>query len=286
MKAMKVVSFSLLMALSACSGGETANPTEPAADATDAKTDEAPAKDLELTADQLKEGAEYITLVPSPVETQKALEAAGIDKQLADLIVKRDYDLNDKDVDDVAVRTGVVIANMLLTVKTASDEHLIAHLDHIKHGLKLLSGGSDIDATISELVERVKGEAVTRDELLKELDELSGALIPELEFNGVKRIVPLIQAGSWLQGSNLVAKAIKEANKPDAANELLKKPEVVDYFIKYVKTEGKEKAPAAVTDKLETSLETLKGLASKSDSFASEDIDTVISVTDEVLTLL
>ena len=33
------------------------------------------------------------------------------------------------------------------------------------------------------------------DELLRELDELSNAVIPELEFNGVARIVPLIQAG-------------------------------------------------------------------------------------------
>jgi hypothetical protein len=286
MKALKAVSLSFVLALAACSGGEPAAPNGDAVNSEDPPTTETEAKDLELTADQLKEGAEYITLVPSPVETQKAMEASGIDKQLADLIVKRDYDLNDKDIDDVAVRTGVVIANMLLTVKTASDEHLVSHLANIKHGLKLLSGGSDIDATISELVERVKGEAVTRDELLKELDELSGALIPELEFNGVKRVVPLIQAGSWLQGSNLVAKAIKEANKPESANELLKKPEVVDYFIKYVKTEGKEKAPAAVTDKLESSLQTLKGLASKTESFTSEDIDTVITVTDEVLTLL
>ena len=75
--------------------------------------------------------------------------------------MKREYDLNDKDVDDVAV-TGVETANMLLTVKTASDEHLVTHLDHIKHGLKLLSGGSDIDATITELVERDKGRRSSR----------------------------------------------------------------------------------------------------------------------------
>ena len=285
MKSLSVVSVSLLLALAACSGGES-QPTEPETTETENKDGATENPDVNLTADQLKADAEYITLVPSPVETQKALEAAGIDKQLADLIEKRDFDMNEKDVDDVAVRTGVGIANMLLTVKTAPDDQLIDHLKQIQHGLKILGGGSDIDATIAEIQERVKAKAVTRDELLKELDELSGALIPELEFNGVKRIVPLIQAGSWLQGSNLVAKAIKEVNKPETANELLKKPEVVDYFIKYVKDEGKEKAPAAVTDKLEASLNTLKGLAGKADSFTGEDIDTVITVTNDVLTLL
>ena len=285
MKSLSVVSVSLLLALAACSGGES-QPKEPETTETENKDGATENPDVNLTADQLKADAEYITLVPSPVETQKALEAAGIDKQLADLIEKRDFDMNEKDVDDVAVRTGVGIANMLLTVKTAPDDQLIDHLKQIQHGLKILGGGSDIDATIAEIQERVKAKAVTRDELLKELDELSGALIPELEFNGVKRIVPLIQAGSWLQGSNLVAKAIKEVNKPETANELLKKPEVVDYFIKYVKDEGKEKAPAAVTDKLEASLNTLKGLAGKADSFTGEDIDTVITVTNDVLTLL
>jgi hypothetical protein len=274
---------SILLTLSACSGGEVQNPTP---DQPEVKPDTTQDQELQLTADELKADAEYITLVPSPVETQKALESAGIDKNLAELIVPREYDMNEKDVDDVAVRTGVVVANMLLTVKTASDPQMLDHLEQIRHGLNLLGGGSDIDATINEIKERVKGEAVTRDELLKELDELSGALIPELEFNGAKRIVPLIQAGSWLQGSNLVAKAIKDVNKPETATDLLKKPEVVDYFIKYVKTEGKDKAPAAVTDKLEASLQILKGLAQKTDSFTVEDIDQVIAVTNDVLTLL
>ena len=83
-----------------------------------------------------------------------------------------------------------------------------------------------------------------------------------------------------------MAKAIKEVNKPETANELLKKPEVVDYFIRYVKNEGADKAPAAVTDKLDASLQTLKGLAEKAESLTVEDIDTVITVTNDVLTLL
>ena len=122
-----------------------------------------------------------------------------------------------------------------------------------------------------------------RDELLKELDELSGALIPELEFNGVKRIVPLIQAGSWLQGSNLVAKAI-EANKPDAANELLKNLKLWTTSSSTSKQRGRKRHPA-VNDAGDISSD-LKGLATKADSFASEDIDTVIPVTDDTYTSL
>jgi hypothetical protein len=280
-----VLATTLLVSM-ACTGQPATPPADAPADTpADAATTAPPLGDL--PPDQLQAGADKkFTLVPSPVETQGALESAGIDTKLATLITNRAMDFDDKDIDDAAVRTGVVVADMLLTVKTASDEQLIANLGNVKKGMAALNGGDDIDKTIDDLIERVKGGAVTRDELLKELDELSGAVIPELEFSGNKRVVPLIQAGSWLEGSNLVARATKAAGKPGAADGILKQPHVVDYFIGYVTGEGRDKAPAAVTEKLEASLTTLKGLASKPESLTEADIDTVIQVTEDVLALL
>jgi hypothetical protein len=271
-----------IVALAGCGGGETAAP--PAAD-TDkaAATPDAPPK---LSPDELAAGSQNIALVPSVIETQSALEAAGIGTKLSDLLTERKFDMKNENKDNVAVRTGVVIADLLLTVKTAPKEKLVEQLEQIKNGLAALEGGADIQQVVTDIQDRVKGDAVTRDELLKELDELSGAVIPELEFNGQNRIVPLIQAGSWLEGANLVAKAVKGSNKPDAADTLLKQPAVVDYFIKYVKTEGAEKAPAAITEKLEESLTILKGLAEKKEPFTNEDIEKVIKTTDDVLALL
>ncbi|TVQ94419.1 MAG: hypothetical protein EA397_01750 [Deltaproteobacteria bacterium] len=279
----------LLALVSACTTEQPAPPAgdtpgdAPPAEGTEAA---APLGDLD-PAELSKSSEKRYALVPSPVETQGALESAGIDTKLATLIPQRDMDFDDEDIDDIAVRTGVVIADMLLTVKTSSNEQLLTHLDHIKVGMKGLDGGSDIDRTLDDIIERVKGEAVSRAELLKELDEISGAIIPELEFNGNERVVPLIQAGSWLQGSNLVARATKAAGKPSAADGILKQPKVVDYFIEYVtKGEGKDKAPAAVTEKLESSLRTLKELAESPDSLDDGKLDTVIQVTEDVLALL
>lgn len=287
---LRSLSLVALFALAAaCTGQPAETPTPQAEGDAAAETTTDAAEPLgDLDPSELSASAEKrYALVPSPVETQGALEAAGIDTKLATLIPQREMDFTDEDKDDIAVRTGVVIADMLLTVKTSSDEQLLAHLDHIKVGMKGLDGGSDIDRTIDDLIERVKGEAVSRQELLKELDELSGAIIPELEFNGNERVVPLIQAGSWLQGSNLVARATKAAGKPGSADSILKQPKVVDYFIEYVtKGEGKEKAPAAVTEKLESSLNTLKELAQSPDSLTEENIETVIKVTEDVLALL
>jgi len=274
--------LALLIAFAGCGG-----PTEPAepADPPPA-TEQPPAPDLDVTPDQLADDYENIALVPSVVETQRALEAVGIETQLADLIPAREMDLTKDTLDEAAVRTGVVIADMLLTVKTSPSEQLLTHLDHIDKGMTQLQGGEDIHTTIADIQDRIRGESITRDELVKELDELSGAVIPELEFNGQERVVPLIQAGSWLEGANLVAKAVKESGEPAKADSLLKQPAVVDYFIKYVRAEGQEKAPPAVSQKLEASLVLLKEIAAKTEPMTMEDIDKVIQTTNEVLALL
>lgn len=274
--------WSLAVLLTACTGGEPKAEPEPApVEAAPANPETPPVTQQDLAATNDK-----VALVPSPMETQRALEASGIQTQLATLIPKHDFDMATADTDQAAIRTGVVLADLLLTTKGATKEEIVARLQAISTGMEQLGGGADIQATLKDFVERVQTDAVSRDELLKEFDELSGAVIPELEFNGQDRIVPLIEAGSWLEGANLVAKAIKAAPDRSAAEKLLKAPTVVDYFIKYVRTEGAEKAPPAVTKKLEEALSTLKGLAEKPEPLTDADIDTVIRVTDDVLALM
>lgn len=276
--------WSLAALMAACSGGEPATkPPEP-------KTDEvAPAPHPEQPpVDQgtLEKEHDKVALVPSPLETQKVLDDSGIQTQLATLIPKHDFEMDTATPDHAAVRTGVVLADLLLTTKTATKEELSGRLQRISKGMEQLGGGPDILATLKDLSERIQTDAVTRDELLKEFDELSGAVIPELTFNGQERVVPLIEAGSWLEGANLVSKAIKGAQDKSAAEKLLKAPSVVDYFIKYVKTEGSSSAPEAVTKKLEEALGTLKTLAEKKEPLTPEELDTVTKVTEDVLALL
>ncbi|MBW1879661.1 MAG: hypothetical protein JRI25_08215 [Deltaproteobacteria bacterium] len=273
-----------LLAATSCSGGSEQQPDAlvPEPPPAEAANPESP----DVTKETLEKTAENVALVPSPMETQRALERTGVETELAALIQDREFDVSNTDVDNAAVRTGVVIADLLLTVKTSSNEDLLDRMEQVQKGMTQLDGGQDILRTIDDIKERVRADAVTRDELLKELDELSGAIIPELEFNGRERVVPLIQAGSWLEGANLLAKAVKAAGRPDAADGLLKQPSVVDYFLTYVRTKGAEQAPEAVTKKLEESLITLKGIANKSEPLDMEDIDNVIQTTDDVLALL
>ncbi|MCB9682886.1 MAG: hypothetical protein H6733_15570 [Alphaproteobacteria bacterium] len=282
-----LVALCLATAL-ACGGSDTSAPKEmpdqPKAEAAPAeapKLADMDPKALEAEADQ------SYALVPSPVETQAALQAAGIETELATLVPARTVPPGDADTDRVAVRTGVVLADMLLTVETSSNETLVSQLEAIRGGMNTLKGGKDIDATLVDIIDRVKAGSVTRDELLRELDELSNAVIPELEFNGVARIVPLIQAGSWLEGANLVGRAVQAKGQPSAADGILKQPAVVGYFATYAKDKAaKADAPQIVADALDASLARLSAVARKAEPLDASDIETVVSATGSVLSLL
>lgn len=244
-----------------------------------------PAQELSLNVADLQQQAENITLVPSPAEMQAALEKAGLTSQLASLVGDRKISVNSDNLDQVAVRTGVVLAEIVLTVKDTPKERFAERMETLKEGFKLLGAGDDIPSTIDDIVERVNNDAVSRDDLLKEVDELSGVMVPELETEAGDWVVPLIQAGSWLEGSHLVASAIQAESKYGAAGALLRQPSVVDYFLSYVQREGREKAPDEVVKQLEQTLLKLKEIAAK-DALSEEDVKTIHDVTGAVLQLL
>lgn len=238
-----------------------------------------------LSLDDLKKDAATVALTPSPVEMQAALAKNGIAQPLAGLIKNRDIQTNVPSKDQVAVRTGVVVADLVLTAKEASKEDTIKRLTRIKEGLLALGAGGDVTATIDELTAAIQNDAITRDKLVMKMDDLSGAIIPEIEYEAGPQVVPLIQAGSWLEGANLVSKAIRASGKYTAADALLKQPDVVDYFLKYVQTEGQDKAPDEVVKKLEETLKTLKEVTSKP-TLSEQDVTTINVATDSVLALL
>lgn len=269
-----------LAALAACSGSEQEEVATPPVEAEQVKLEPAT-----LSVEQLNKSADNIALVPSPAEMQKALDAAGIQSKLGEKVPDRSLKMDVPNKDQVAVRTGVILADLLLTVKTAEKEKLAKQLQDIKAGMEQLGAGSDIGATIQDIHDRVMNDSVSRDDLVKELDELSGAIIPEIEYEAGARSVPLIQAGSWLGGANLVAAAVVESGNYDKAGDLLKQPAVVGYFQGYVKEEGQDKASGEVISQLEATLDTLAEICTH-ETLSEEDVKTIQSSTSSVLDLL
>ena len=276
---------SLLGLLIACSSG-TPKATEEAPKKSEPSAEAAPKKMKSFDLAELQKAAEEVALVPSPAEMQKSLSNAGLTSDLASLVsADRNIGMDVEDKDNMAVRTGVVLADLVLTVKTASKESKLERLDKLKVGFKALGAGDDIQATIQDLGTQIKNDAINEDDLLKEMDELSGVMVSELEYEAGEWVVPLIQAGSWLEGANLVSAAIVKEDKFDVAGQLLKQPRVVEYFLKYVEREGSSKAPDQVVAKLTEVLNNLKKIAEKP-AMSAEDVKEINSSTSEVLSML
>ncbi len=271
----------LVAMLAACAQEAPPTTPPPPAPAAEAKPAEPAPADPAAAAEKPSDEV----LVPSPAQVQKALTDEGISAKVEDLVKKDAIPLRAESKDEIAVRLGVELADLVLTAKQAPKPETLARLKKIEEGFALLGAGADIGKTIDDISARLQNDAINSDDLVAEIDELSRVLVPEVTYEAGERVVPLIQAGGWLAGSHYVAGAIVAAKKPEAADKLLKQPEVVDYFLKYVRTEGADKAAPMVITKLETSLTTLEGVAKK-DKLTLDDVQAVYSTTGDVLALL
>jgi len=271
-----------VLLLVACSGGETSDNPEK-------KEDNPPAKKtLQLDLNDLKGKAEKVMLVPSPSEMQKSLKKAKLSSNLSQMVPKerKSIAMNVENKDNLAVRTGVILADLVLTVESSTKEEKIERLEKLQAGLKKLETGDDIQLTIDEMKSKIKtGDLHNNDDLLQEFEELSGIMVPELEQEAGEWIVPLIQAGSWLEGANLVSTAIINEKKFDAASNLLRQPDVVAYFLSYVERKGRDKAPDKTVEKLIEVLKTLQTISAKN-KLSEEDVKSIQKSTGEVLSML
>ncbi len=282
MKTTSIVPMTLFSLLLACSGDTT---TENG-DATQA-TETEPKKGFnKLDPNALADAVNKAELVPSPIEMEAKLKSAGLQKDLGSLIpAGKDIKVIVEDNDQVAIRTGIVMADLVLTLKSSDQATILKRLGKMKEGLKKLGAGADIYAVIQDFEERVQDNSVKKDELLEEFDELSQVMVSELEYEAGEWVVPLIQAGTWLEGANLVAKIMHAENKYNAADEFFRQKEIVEYFISYIDRDGKDRAPDQVVAKLLSTLNDLKTIADKP-KISGADVQKIESLTNLVLNLL
>lgn len=218
----------------------------------------APPPDVRFDPAELRQRATDEALVPSPAETQRALTNAGIGTSLVGLLGDRPIRVDVADKDEVAVRTGVVLARLVLSARDGSKEQIVGYIGQVKAGLSLLGAPEKVLATLDDLSARVANEATARDELVRELDDLAGLLIPEVEYAVGDRALPLLRAGAWLEGAWLVTGALQAEKRYDAADQLLRQPAVVAYFQGWLKNEGAQVAPAEVISDLNRALDTVQ----------------------------
>lgn len=224
-------------------------------------------------------------LAPSPVETRKALERAGVAADVARLVPSRNLVLDGPNVDVVAVRTGVLLADTVLALDTLADPDLLARMKTLQQGLVRMGAGAGLLATVQGLVDRQTNHGITRPELLQALDETVGAAIPEEGLGPDDRTGPLLQSGAWLATTNVAAEAVLQGGKVDAAGTLFRQKAVADWFLGYVRGAAKAKADEQVLKVLEETLTTLSTLSAK-ESLGEADVRAIRDATGALLGML
>lgn len=260
----------------ACSGEPTVAPP-PAQDPT-----AAPAPPVAIPVDAR---AAARVLAPSPREMEAAVRKAGIADALGPLIPERTYKMDSTEANIVAVRTGVVLADAILTPVSAPKPQFVARLEMLRDGMKSVGMGAGLVASMDDMLTRVKNDAASRDDFVSEVDSVAAQMVPEGGWGPADKSGPLVQAGAWLEGANLVSTAIIAANKPEAAATLLQQKEVPDYFLKYIESDAPQGADRAVLTQLKLALTDLRDLSNKP-VLAMEDVQRVKSDCDLLLTLL
>ena len=240
----------------------------------------------EVNLDDLEKAAEKATvnLVPPPLELQNELKKRGLTSDLSTFVGQKDLSMNIDNTDQIALRAGVLISDLVFTIKTAPAADLIGKLDSLKIAFQKLKAGTDIGATIDDLKDSLSAESPDRDKILDEMNDLSMVMVSELKYEAGEWVVPLIQAGSWLEGSHIISSAIaKEKNKE--ATELLKKPGTAVYFKRYINHEGSNKAPPVILNELNKTLDKLEGISKKTD-ISMADVEEVRDLTGNLMKFL
>lgn len=277
----------LLLALAACTGAPSTpeppstTPDKPTADAQDGPG-EAPVSSQELMAgDQAFE-----VLAPSPLALEKQAREAGLGSTLAQVTPSELPPMpptDDKDA--VAFRTGVVFTMVLLSGRESSKEAFLAGVRGLRDGMAALGTGQAWLDEMDEAITFIENDAASRQDLLNELDKMIESSVPDQGWGPGDTTGPLVQAGAWLTGIHLTAKAIVTAEQEPAADALLRRPEVADFFLKYLKTEQGAEKSSVFRNKVIEGLTELKALASK-EHLTLADTQRIQTVSGELIELL
>ena len=237
--------------------------------------------DATLSPETVKAAAIPSGLIPSPLEVESAVRKSGVAKDLQSRVPRdRGFTLSDgTHIDRVAMQTGVLLTDVILTARDADGAVLSKRLGQIGAGLKLLKAEEKLINTVKEFEQGVAGDVIPREALLEEMARISDLMAPDKKWGPTPQTGPLVQAGAWLAGVHMVATAVLEADRIDAADQLLKHPEVVSYFIGYVST--KNDAPSTIVHVLLKRMEDLQARTQKA-TLSRGDVESILSTTDDI----
>lgn len=260
----------------------------PPADAPPAKTPpaaatpvSAPAAPVAAAPAARPKKAKKLWMVPHPSEIVEVVRSMGLAGKTGAL-VPSPAGVAPSGGNVGAFQTGVLIADLVLSLDGAPNAEVAARLDGIRKGLTALGVADAQAAEMDKVTKRITSGKTSPEELAAELDAFQSRLMDEDgQYNTADALVG-IQAGAWVRAVNVVATLLIQTGKAAEGAHLFGQPALVDYFITYVTKalEGgtKDKALEATLPLLAQ----LKKTAAK-EPLTAEDVTTVQTNTAAIL---
>lgn len=276
---MRFTSWFVFLGLGACDGTSTV-------DEVSQTPSEVPVALTDAAVPALGDADSLSALTPSPREVVAAMKAAGLSPSIGDLVPDRSLSMDGMNKNLVAVWTGVLAADAVLTNTDASQELFVSRLKAVESGMASLGAGSGLMDTIGDSIVRVENGTSSRDEFLREFEEILAMKVPGEAWGPEDNTGVLVQAGTWLAGVNLVSSAIIAEEKQGAAQVLLRHGDVVDHFLYYVRVEGPSNTPLAGLEVLDASLVQLGLLTKKAELLTLDDARAIQALSQKVFDAL
>jgi hypothetical protein len=247
---------------------------------------EPPAPAAPVAATPAPEVQAWEVLSPSPLQIEHSVRDAGLGDSLADLVPTTLPAMPAQDDKDaVAFRTGVVFTYVLLSGRTADKPVFLAGLRSLRDGMATIGTGQGWLSEMDDAIVQVENDTASRDDFLDELNAMVESSVPEEGWGPTDKTGPLLQAGAWLTGMNLMAQAVVKAGDTAAADKLLRRPDIAEFYLRYIRTEEGASKASMGPAKIAESLEELRGLSSK-ESLSIDDAKRMVEVTDRLIAML
>lgn len=225
-------------------------------------------------------------LSASPLQLELKVREAGLAAALSQVLPSSLPPMPPTDEKDaVAFRTGVVFTIVLLSGRESDKDTFLSGVRSLRDGLAALGTGQGWMSQIDEAITFIENDAASREDMLKELDALIENSVPEEGWGPGDKTGPMVQAGAWLMGFHLTASAIVRADRADAADALLKRPDVAAFFLKYLETEDGASKASFLRRKIVEGLTELRALADK-DGLTLDDVKRVEVVSGDLIKLV
>ena len=223
--------------LFACSSAPAPEPPEPpAAPATDQPV---PDKiDFETSVNT----GRTAMFVPAPTEFEAVLAKNAPGARLAAKLEGPPVTLTGLSKPLLALETGTRINNALVTAQDGDRAGLVKRVGYAKEGLLALSASAAVIAEVDSFVADLSSGALSDAELVPSLDVLAESIQDGLIEGQDTNTSILVQAGGWVQGAHLLARALEGREITDDAGALFHQASLVNHFIVFLQLSGPGRA--------------------------------------------